>query len=144
MEAGLRFPVTCCWNGLAVANAQPFLEGYEFRGHLTGECHASECSLMCEDFFRLGYSRFIVDPGVRLAYKAKDLVGLYGDRLRGLPVRRWADSAQEGPDFGYAPEKFYMTCCDKELDSDLVHWDQCHPGDAYNRDPTTRIALERF
>jgi hypothetical protein len=36
-----------------------------FRAHVKDECKASECSLMCDDFWRLGYQRVIVDPSVR-------------------------------------------------------------------------------
>lgn len=35
------------------------------RGHAEGECAASECSLLCNDFLRLGFRRMLVDPGVR-------------------------------------------------------------------------------
>ena len=35
------------------------------RMHKEGECAASECSLVCNDFLRSGYSNFVVDPGVR-------------------------------------------------------------------------------
>ena len=34
--------------------------------HKEGECAASECSLVCNDYLRAGYTNFIVDPGVRL------------------------------------------------------------------------------
>ena len=36
------------------------------RSHQPGECAASECSLLCDDFTRLGLHRFVLDPGVRL------------------------------------------------------------------------------
>lgn len=35
-----------------------------------GECRECEAALLCRDFLRLGYSKFVVDPGVRLAYTA--------------------------------------------------------------------------
>ena len=31
VQAGLPFPVSCCWNGLAVINAAPFRAGYQYR-----------------------------------------------------------------------------------------------------------------
>jgi hypothetical protein len=37
----------------------------QFRAHVKDECKASECSLMCDDFWRLGYQRVIIDPSVR-------------------------------------------------------------------------------
>ena len=36
------------------------------RAHEPGECAASECSLLCADYIRLGRHRFVLDPGVRL------------------------------------------------------------------------------
>lgn len=36
------------------------------RAHQPGECAASECSLLCADFMRLGQNRFLLDAGVRL------------------------------------------------------------------------------
>ncbi len=35
-----------------------------------GECRECEAALLCRDFLRLGYSKLVVDPGVRLAYSA--------------------------------------------------------------------------
>jgi len=99
LEAGLPFPASCCWNGMASLDAAPFLEGgYRFRavaatgasgveaelaavagvvetGAAAGAppfaCPASECSLLCEDWTRAGAApRIIIDPGVRLAYDA--------------------------------------------------------------------------
>ncbi len=47
------------------------------RAHKENECAASECSLLCNDFLRLGYQNLIVDPGVRQAYSIKDAMDLY-------------------------------------------------------------------
>ncbi len=46
-----------------------------------GECHESEASVMCKDFLRMGYSDFIVDPGVRLAYHPADARLLYTSKV---------------------------------------------------------------
>ena len=35
-----------------------------------GECQECEAALLCRDFLSLGYSKLLVDPGVRLAYSA--------------------------------------------------------------------------
>ena len=35
-----------------------------------GECRECEAALVCRDFLRLGYSKLVLDPGVRLAYSA--------------------------------------------------------------------------
>ena len=67
-SAGLPFPVQCCWNGLAVFDAAPLQQGLRFRASEVGEADVSECSLFCNDLKRLGYSRALVDPSVRVAY----------------------------------------------------------------------------
>lgn len=50
---------------------------YSCRAHKEKECAASECSLLCNDYLRLGYNNMVVDPGVRQAYSVKDAVDLY-------------------------------------------------------------------
>lgn len=78
LSAGHPVPMRCCWNGLAVMTAAPFLShGVRFRSHQPGECAASECSLVCDDLHRLGYSHVVMDPAVRLAYEL-DQVNLLG------------------------------------------------------------------
>ena len=47
------------------------------RAHKEKECAASECSLLCNDYSRLGYRNMVVDPGVRQAYDLKDAKDLY-------------------------------------------------------------------
>lgn len=72
--AGHPVPMRCCWNGLAVVAAAPFLaHGVRFRSHQPGECAASECSLLCDDFYRLGYKHVVMDPAVRLAYEVEQV-----------------------------------------------------------------------
>lgn len=105
LEAGLPFPASCCWNGMANLDAAPFTHGgYRFRavaaradrhvgpavgagvgvGQKSGgpfpSCPASECSLLCEDWMRAGVApRMLIDPGVRLAYDA----GVAADAVAG-------------------------------------------------------------
>ena len=62
---GLPFPVSCCWNGMAVLSAAPFQNGTRFRADDPEGCPSSECSLICDDFIRVGYTRMIVDPGAQ-------------------------------------------------------------------------------
>ena len=46
----------------------------------------------------------------------------------GIPLAPWANVTLAGPvDFGYAPQKFHMTCCNKVADSDNVDFSQCAP-----------------
>ena len=46
-----------------------------------GECEASECNLLCEDMLRAGFSRFVVDPGVRQAYYPDTARQLYTKKV---------------------------------------------------------------
>ncbi|GIL63118.1 hypothetical protein Vafri_17243 [Volvox africanus] len=74
VTGGRPVRVHCCWNGLAVINAEPFVQKVlDFREHREGECAASECSLLCDDMWRLGYDNIIMDPNVRVTY---DLAGV--------------------------------------------------------------------
>lgn len=62
------------------------------RGHKKGECAASECSLLCNDFLRLGYSKFIVDPNVRMAYTQVDALDVHkAEFVKGVRATDWAD-----------------------------------------------------
>ena len=67
------------------------------RSHEPGECAASECSLLCNDFLRLGYDNMVVDPGIRLAYEAFAAQGLYAglndmdEPVVRVPVTQWRD-----------------------------------------------------
>eukprot|EP00877_Chromochloris_zofingiensis_P010922 jgi/Chrzof1/6083/Cz17g09030.t1 len=77
LSSGLPTRVYCCWNGLVVLNAAPFKAGLRVRSHLENECAASECSLLCDDYHRLGFSNVVMDPSVMLGYEptvAKQLI----------------------------------------------------------------------
>jgi hypothetical protein len=47
---------------------QMHVQGLRFRTNVVTECAASECSLLCDDFHRLGYKRVLLDPSVRVGY----------------------------------------------------------------------------
>lgn len=68
-RAGLPIPAYCCWNGMAKLDAAPLRAGVRFRDRMPGECFASECSLLCDDFHRLGYRRVVVDPSIVTTYE---------------------------------------------------------------------------
>mmetsp|Transcript_24964 Transcript_24964/g.61768 ORF Transcript_24964/g.61768 Transcript_24964/m.61768 type:complete len:457 (-) Transcript_24964:151-1521(-) len=73
---GLPAQVACCWNGAAVLNPKPFLQdGVRFRrGELKdGECSGSECTLLCKDFWELGWDRIMVVPAVKISYGEKNI-----------------------------------------------------------------------
>lgn len=78
LESGHRFQrhlpvqVQSCWNGIAVLDPAPMYSVPHVRFRMaklsTGECSASECSLICNDYWNAGYGRIIMIPRVKLAY----------------------------------------------------------------------------
>jgi hypothetical protein len=64
--------VKCCWNGMAALSAEPFYRGIRFRTGMRemhgADCAQSECSLICLDFYKLGFTTTVIDPSVQLAY----------------------------------------------------------------------------
>ncbi|GAA5902385.1 hypothetical protein JCM5296_003127 [Sporobolomyces johnsonii] len=78
MESAHRFQrhlpvqVQSCWNGIAVLDPAPFYAHPHVRFRMAklsaGECSASECSLICNDYWNAGYGRIIMIPRVKLAY----------------------------------------------------------------------------
>ncbi|KAJ2182163.1 hypothetical protein GGF45_001043 [Coemansia sp. RSA 551] len=73
------FQAQCCWNGMAVLDAQVFdgPKALRFRRSSPGECSASECSLLCNDLWKTGRQRVVVVPRVKVAYNIETR-----DRLR--------------------------------------------------------------
>ncbi|WVQ78979.1 hypothetical protein IAT38_001071 [Cryptococcus sp. DSM 104549] len=67
------FQVFSSWNALAVLSPKPFMEPHNVRFRRgdegKGECAASECTLVASDFWKLGWGRVAVVPGVQLAYE---------------------------------------------------------------------------
>ena len=61
------------------------------RAHQPGECAASEVSLLCSDFLRLGYSNLIMDPGVRPARIRNASQKAHKDRALATLVTSWRD-----------------------------------------------------
>ncbi|PWA02197.1 hypothetical protein BB558_001666 [Smittium angustum] len=72
-KKNLPFQVQCCWNGAVVLNAKPFYEPINLKFRRSNikqnECAASECSLMCNDFWQNGFRRIVTVPRVLLPYK---------------------------------------------------------------------------
>ncbi|KAF8523703.1 glycosyltransferase family 69 protein [Hysterangium stoloniferum] len=96
----LPIQVQSCWNGIAVLDPAPFYAPPHVRFRmakiLEGECSASECSLICNDYWEAGYGRIIMVPRVKLAYdkrvfdiihpSRRNLTAIRGYvRLGGLP-----------------------------------------------------------
>ncbi len=82
------------------------------RGHKKGECAASECTLLCNDYLRLGYSKFIVDPSVRLAYAHRDANDVHKKKfVQGIRTTDWADVQSSAPiDWSLTPHRPYYKC----------------------------------
>jgi len=89
-----------CWNGVAILDPAPFYAPPHVRFRMAriteGECSASECSLIGNDYWDAGYGRLLMVPRVKLAYDGrvydiihpprKNLTSIRGYvRLGGLP-----------------------------------------------------------
>lgn len=91
----------CCWNGMVKLRAEPFRQGLRFRTHFPGECSASECSLLCDDYHRLGYNKVLIDPSIKLTYslglmrRAKESFTAWGTsswhQVTQAPAVTWQD-----------------------------------------------------
>ncbi|TFY81524.1 hypothetical protein EWM64_g2486 [Hericium alpestre] len=96
----LPMQVQSCWNGVAVLDPAPFYSPPHVRFRMAriteGECSASECSLICNDYWETGYGRILMVPRVKLAYdrrvfdiihpQRRNLTAIRGYvRLGGLP-----------------------------------------------------------
>lgn len=68
----LPIQVQSCWNGIAVLDPAPLYDLKPIRFRMAniahGECSASECSLIANDYWAAGYGRIITVPRVKLAY----------------------------------------------------------------------------
>lgn len=68
----LPVQVQSCWNGIAVLDPGPFYSPPHVKFRMAkiteGECSASECSLICNDYWEAGYGRIMMVPRVKLAY----------------------------------------------------------------------------
>ncbi|KZT00725.1 glycosyltransferase family 69 protein [Laetiporus sulphureus 93-53] len=71
----LPIQVQSCWNGIAVLDPAPFYSPPHVRFRMArivdGECSASECSLICNDYWEVGYGRILMVPRVKLAYDSR-------------------------------------------------------------------------
>ena len=68
----LPVQVQSCWNGIAILDPAPIYATPHVRFRMArlaeGECSASECSLIGNDYWSAGYGRIIMVPRVKLAY----------------------------------------------------------------------------
>ncbi|KAG8921887.1 capsular associated protein [Tulasnella sp. 418] len=106
LESSRRFQhhlpvqVQSCWNGIAILDPAPLYAHPHVKFRMAklaeGECSASECSLIGNDYWNAGYGRIIMVPRVKLAYdkrvfdiihpSRRNLTAIRGYvRLGGLP-----------------------------------------------------------
>ncbi|OQS02270.1 capsular associated protein [Thraustotheca clavata] len=107
ISEGRPFLVSSCWNGVVAMKAAPFVKhSIQFRtwrqqeprilgrpGALLdvvydSDCPASECLLIFEDLFRVGYNRFYMHPTVHVTYSSLDWVlhSIFGGMLNKLSL----------------------------------------------------------
>jgi len=88
MLKGQPFAVHACWNGIVLLKVDPFYRGVSFHGSPQDKCPASETIQLCEDFVKTGFSRVVIDPGVRVAKKYSDVMETHQRKvLQVLPFR---------------------------------------------------------
>ena len=74
------FQVYCSWGGMLAVSSKPFYEGLKFRkggessDAVEGECDASECSLFCQDMWKRGYHKIVIDPQIKVFYSAEQTI----------------------------------------------------------------------
>ena len=114
--------------------------------HQQGECAASECSLVCDDFHRLGYGNIVVDPGVRQAYDAVDAKDLYSNAsVLDLPYTRWAEvEAAAAIDWNLVPHRPYTKCCGLPEGHNMIEFDKDCSWDNFMEPNYTALTLRPF
>ncbi|KAF8893098.1 capsular associated protein [Infundibulicybe gibba] len=99
-HSGARFQrhlpvqVQSCWNGIAILDPAPFYSPPHVRFRMAriteGECSASECSLICNDYWEAGYGRIMMVPRVKLAYDRKVYDIIHPSRRNLTAIRGYA------------------------------------------------------
>ncbi|KAJ3300705.1 capsular associated protein [Borealophlyctis nickersoniae] len=109
LNRNLPFQAQCCWNGGAILRIEPFIRnGVRFRAgnHQGGECAASECSLLCNDFLYHGWDRVLVVPSVRYSYDVDGDVAL----LKILPEAPLAEVDEKEEKVNWQPAPPTVEC----------------------------------
>lgn len=90
----LPVQVQSCWNGIAVLDPAPFYSPPHVRFRMARimeqECSASECSLICNDYWEAGYGRIMMVPRVKLAYDRKVFDIIHPARRNLTAIRGYA------------------------------------------------------
>lgn len=127
LRSGLPVPAYCCWNGLAVIDAGVFRsDGIRFRRHDHGECSGSECGLLCDDMWRMGRRRVVIDPSVRLVYTERDARQVYRPPFLDVGVAPWRPGlvSEMRAAWGALPAPELVQCCDLRDGNDMVLFDR--------------------
>ena len=111
-------------------------------------CAASECSIMCQDLWGLGYEKIVVDPSVKVTYassgfrlrenfwpRVTSTIKNYREywRLAGGGREREADAPSDlFPPIDWQPLGPQHECCPMKVQSGLVGWET--PGACYFED----------
>jgi hypothetical protein len=89
----LPIQVQSCWNGIAILDPEPFYTPPHTRFRMAriaeGECSASECSLICNDYWASGYGRIMMVPRVKLAYDHKVYDIIHPERRNLSRIRQY-------------------------------------------------------
>ncbi|KAH8827126.1 glycosyltransferase family 69 protein [Flagelloscypha sp. PMI_526] len=87
----LPIQVQSCWNGIAVLDPAPFYSPPHVRFRMAkimdGECSASECSLICNDYWNAGFGRIMMVPRVKLAYDRRVFEVIHPPRMNLTAIR---------------------------------------------------------
>ncbi|KAH9929084.1 glycosyltransferase family 69 protein [Epithele typhae] len=87
----LPVQVQSCWNGIAILDPAPFYYPPHVRFRMAriteNECSASECSLICNDYWESGYGRILMVPRVKLAYDNRVYNIIHPDRRNLTAIR---------------------------------------------------------
>ncbi|ORY34702.1 cryptococcal mannosyltransferase 1-domain-containing protein [Naematelia encephala] len=89
------FQVYASWNGMAILAPEPFLPPHNVRFRRgveeIGECAASECGLLAQDYWKVGYGRVLVVPSVQLGYERDVALDIIEDLDKQLLDLGWKD-----------------------------------------------------
>ncbi|KAF8843505.1 glycosyltransferase family 69 protein [Paxillus ammoniavirescens] len=90
----LPIQVQSCWNGIAVLDPAPFYTppyvSFRMAKLTENECSASECSLICNDYWKAGYGRILMVPRVKLAYDKRVFDIIHPSRRNLTAIRGYA------------------------------------------------------
>ena len=111
-------------------------------------CAASECSIICQDMWALGYGKIVVDPSVKVTYASNgfrlrekiwpqttSVIKNYPEygRLKGEAVGRESDASSDYlPVPDWQPLGPVHECCPMKVQAGVVGWTQ--PGACYFED----------